>query len=884
MDLMVRGFSRHAGLARAAAVAVAWLFLAGRAGAQCPSWTAGPLSLAQQGADGEIEAAVEWDPDGAGPAAPVLVVGGTFQNIDGVPTGRVAMWDGLAWHPLGESPNDTVKAIAVYNGQLVIGGVFTACGGVATNRVALWNGNDWQTMGDGVGDPGALAGVTCMTPYAGDLYVGGEFHVPGVPGSNLVLWDGSSWHSVSTGYMLTIHSLGVFGDLLCVGTPCDNVIDGVDYPAAILGWNGSWVQLFGPSQTWPGQSQLYPAVDCMAVHGGALYVGGRGLGEWRWDGSDWTQVGTLGPEANVLVEISGLLYLGGAFDVGVFGGSTARDVAIYSGPGTTWSPVGSGVDMDDHDTGSHVRALTSWSGRLFAGGTFDRAGGLPATDAALWSGASWSAPAAIARVSAACASGSRLALGGNFSQPTSTGEAYHLALWDGLQLASLDDSPNTPVSALLGWTNPGLVSQNVLVVGGGFTSVGPLPASHVAMHVESSAYPFNTWSALGSGFDNAVYALERFNGSIAAGGQFVFSGNTNVNRVALFDGTAWQPMGTGMNGTVRALKVYSTLYGYILLAGGDFTYANGSPANRVAYWTKSAITIDTPWQPMGGGLNGSVYALRVEGGYLYAAGSFSHADGTPAINLARWDGSQWSAVGDGPYQPVYSLLGYNGELWAGGDVTSYGVEGAPSFGAARYLETGAPWVARQPANTTVDAGQTASFQVVPAAGYGSLAFRWRRDGVPLTDGPTGYGSTRSGTASPGLQIATAALADSGAYDCIVSNGCGSATSWAAALDVNSMAGVPGTSLRLALDVGPSPCRGSARIRLVLDRDGAVDASVYDAGGRHVRSLAAGPLGPGEHDFVWDGRDAGGAALGSGVYFVHVETEGRRLDRRVLLVR
>ena len=42
-----------------------------------------------------------------------------------------------------------------------------------------------------------------------------------------------------------------------------------------------------------------------------------------------------------------------------------------------------------------------------------------------------------------------------------------------------------------------------------------------------------------------------------------------------------------------------------------------------------------------------VCALAINGTDLYAGGFFNSADGDPANNIARWDGSGWSAVGQG---------------------------------------------------------------------------------------------------------------------------------------------------------------------------------------------------------------------------------------------
>jgi hypothetical protein len=72
-----------------------------------------------------------------------------------------------------------------------------------------------------------------------------------------------------------------------------------------------------------------------------------------------------------------------------------------------------------------------------------------------------------------------------------------------------------------------------------------------------------------------------------------------------------------------------------------------------------------------------VRALLLDGTNLYAGGSFTNAGGAPALNVARWDGTQWSSLGDGIpgfdsclfgscLHPVTSLALVKGKLFAGG--------------------------------------------------------------------------------------------------------------------------------------------------------------------------------------------------------------------------
>jgi hypothetical protein len=74
--------------------------------------------------------------------------------------------------------------------------------------------------------------------------------------------------------------------------------------------------------------------------------------------------------------------------------------------------------------------------------------------------------------------------------------------------------------------------------------------------------------------------------------------------------------------------------------------AGNVPANDIAKWD------GTQWSALGSGTNGpSVTSLTVfddgNGPALYAGGTFTTAGGVPANGIAKWNGSEWSTVGDG---------------------------------------------------------------------------------------------------------------------------------------------------------------------------------------------------------------------------------------------
>ena len=207
------------------------------------------------------------------------------------------------------------------------------------------------------------------------------------------------------------------------------------------------------------------------------------------------------------------------------------------------------------------------------------------------------------------------------------------------------------------------VSGSTLYAGGNFTTAGGVPANSIAKWNGSA------WSPLGSGMDYCVYALAVSGTNLYAGGTFTNAGGVRVNRIAKWDGSTWSALGSGMGSSdlyepwssVSALAVNGT----DLYAGGWFTTAGGVSANCIAKWDGTA------WSPLGSGMNwrtgdpsgdGSVNALAVSGTDLYAGGTFTTAGGVPANYIAKWDGTAWSPLGSGVGRRLHG-----GHLCSGSD-------------------------------------------------------------------------------------------------------------------------------------------------------------------------------------------------------------------------
>jgi hypothetical protein len=570
---------------------------------------------------------------------------------------------------------------------------------------------DWKP-GFGAVGVGANANVRALATFDDGtgpaLYVGGDFTTMGeVAARGIARWDGSGWSAVGTGTMgdeqnfTSVKAITVFDDgtgpaLYIAGR--FNQVGGV--PARnIAKWDGSsWSALS------TGLGSFLDFANCMAGFddgsGPALYVSGNFIVaggvhvDWvaRWNGSTWAPAGQFAEPAlgMTVATTPGGTDLYASFNYG--------SLARWNGSG--WSYVTSGPSSALLAT---LLGFDDGSGpALYVGGTFSNISGVPMNNIARWDGASWSALGAgtDGAVQALGAfddgSGPALYAGGSFTAAGGL-PAANIAKWNGSSWsplgAGVSGTPVNAVLALCSYAGPG----PALYAGGSFTIAEATPVSRIARWDGASWSPPSLGGAGTNGAVNSLVAFDDGSGeALYAGGTFTAAGEISATRIAKWDGTSWSPLGSGIVGggagtAVNALAVFDDGGGPALYAGGYFMSAGGVPAANLARWNGSS------WSALGAGLDSVVYALAVfddgSGPALYAGGLFDNAGGAPASHVARWNGSGWSQPGSGTTGTVHALtvfdLGGGPRLYAGGEFHTAG--GGPANFVASW--DGTSWAA-----------------------------------------------------------------------------------------------------------------------------------------------------------------------------------------------
>jgi hypothetical protein len=600
------------------------------------------------GINGAVLAAATFDADGPGPHPSRLFAGGEFSIAGGQYCSNLAQFDPetRAWQTFtsGVTGGQVLALNFDQQGHCFVGGAFTSAGGTSISYIALWNGASFESLGSGLN--GAVNALARLPD--GRLIAAGDFTASGTsPMLHIAQWDGTHWSALRDGL--------TFADSLTpasVKTLC--ILSSGELIAA------------GNFDTAGGQSARRVA---------------------RWDGSAWHPLGTgIRGGPNTIVSCSqalpdGDFVIGGTFTDA--GGIRALNLAKYSTATSEWSTYGLGP-------GNTVSSLMATpGGALYVGCLVIDAQGKAHRGMVRSPEGSWTFLPKGFDVPIRCFAtlvvppGEQLIVGGD---PTNTLHECNATIAacdvsDGLMSehwATLGDGLASGVESIVQGAGGDYICS------GAFFSDGTAQSCYGIANYHPQA---RSWSMLGVGADGPIRAAARIPNSayFVAGGSFASIGGNPARNVALWDGSAWRPLGNGVPGDVLALAAVRRGDGFEIYAGGQLD----APFNNIAMYRSSTDT----WTTMGAGFDGIVRTLVTNPSRgLIAGGDFGFSAGQRFGGVAEWisPSSRWTPFDSGLLGQVYTLAwAADDTLVAGG---SFAADGRGARMANIAMFRGGHWV------------------------------------------------------------------------------------------------------------------------------------------------------------------------------------------------
>ncbi len=429
-------------------------------------------------------------------------------------------------------------------------------------------------------------------------------------------------------------------------------------------------------------------------------------------------------------------------------------------------------------------------------------------------------------VAALAVSGSEVYAGGSFKTAGGV-RVNNVAKWNGSTWSEMGGG----VSGTL--ENPGYVSAvavsgSEVYVGGFFSMAGGVSANNIAK------WDGGSWSALGDGVGSpdfgSVNAIALTGNNAYVGGFFATAGGVSAHNLAKWDGGSWSEVGGGVSGTVENSGYVAAIgvIGSEVYVGGQFSSAGGVSASNIAKWNGSS------WSALGGGVSipdfSSVTAIAVIGNEVYVGGYFSIAGGVSANNIAKWDGGNWSALGSGVNSTVTSIAAHASGVYAGGFFNAAG-------------DVSANYVAKWDGITWSALGSGTN------SGVSALAV--------IGNGLHAGGSFQTAGNKPSHYFGI----------------------WHDVLTYvdEEISGSP--SDYVLSQNYPNPFNPSTTIRYTIPKAGFVTLKVYNALGEEIEMLVSEKQATGEHTVRWNP-----AGLPSGVYFYRLQAEEFAETRKLALVK
>mgnify|MGYP000002904196 CR=1 FL=1 len=152
--------------------------------------------------------------------------------------------------------------------------------------------------------------------------------------------------------------------------------------------------------------------------------------------------------------------------------------------------------------------------------------------------------------------------------------------------------------------------------------------------------------------------------AVAAFGNNIYSAENGKIITYKFNTNTWHQIGSIGSGIIYAMANFDSL----IYVGGSFEIIEGKRVNFIAKWDGTQLSA------LGKGLNKNVYSIAVDrSGIVYAGGDFNSSDNIDTLNhFAFWDGEKWNAPKEQPDGRVRAICVKGDSVIIGGDFEMIG--------------------------------------------------------------------------------------------------------------------------------------------------------------------------------------------------------------------
>ena len=235
--------------------------------------------------------------------------------------------------------------------------------------------------------------------------------------------------------------------------------------------------------------------------------------------------------------------------------------------------------------------------------------------------------------------------------------ADYLAKWNGSAWVSVVTGINGTVFALV------FDPAGNLYIGGSFSNLGSANGDGIVKFDGTNITSLGT-GVQGAAPDVFTIAIDS-NGYVYAAGAFGTAGGVaDTVKIAMWNGTVWAPLSTGLSDEVYDLAIDNNDNVYIV---GAFLNAGDVNGDRVTMWNGAAFV------SLGTGSNNVLRAAELdEFGNLYVGGSCTSLGGVTVGYWGKWNGLKWEALGTGTNNTVRKILYKDNKIHLSGTFTAAG--------------------------------------------------------------------------------------------------------------------------------------------------------------------------------------------------------------------